>query len=43
VESNTELVECKFQTISRRHVFGTDFDPVFHRSGISHWPQSPSG
>jgi len=31
MKRNSELVECKFQTRSRREVYGTDFDHVFHR------------
>jgi len=31
MKRNTELIECKFQTISRRQIFWTDFDRVFHR------------
>jgi len=33
MKRNTEFIECKFQTIYRRQVFGTDFDNVVHRFG----------
>jgi len=31
MKRNSELIECKFQTLSRGQVFGTDFGHVFHR------------
>jgi len=30
VESNTNLIECVLQTLSRLRIFGTDFDKVFY-------------
>jgi len=31
VESNTNLIECVLQTLSRLRIFGTDLDKVFYR------------